>query len=129
MSCRRASWLTNDTRVPMGTVSSFGLTPLEVSVNVYGLLGVGDGAGAGLLPPPHEARSRQRMRTQIATAQDYQPVTLLMAIESEATESPENSPQRSLCFLCGESSSASEPRLYRSWLGAQTGHLLNGNSA
>lgn len=58
MSCRRESLLMNNTRVPAGTVSSFGLTPLDVSVKVYGLDGFGVGAGVEL-PPPHDAASRQ----------------------------------------------------------------------
>jgi hypothetical protein len=43
--------LTNNTRAPCGTVKSFGLTPDAEIVMVYGLVGVGEGAGEPLLPP------------------------------------------------------------------------------
>src|SRR5690242_15463798 len=49
MSRRRFPLLTKRTRVPGGTVNSFGLTPFEVIVKVNGLLGEGV---VGVLPPP-----------------------------------------------------------------------------
>ena len=70
MSWRRESLLTNSTREPNGTVSSFGLTPLDVSVNVYGLDGFGVGAGVEL-PPPHDAASRHRRIARKTTPWHY----------------------------------------------------------
>ena len=69
MSCRRASLFTNNTRLPAGTVNSFGLTPLEVMVTVNGLDdGGGDGAGA---LPPHAAASRHTSSTTMITRRHY----------------------------------------------------------
>ena len=68
MSCARASLLTNSTRVPGATVTSFGLTPDAVMVIVLGFGGRGSGVDGDA--PPHEsirtlavrAAARIRMR-------------------------------------------------------------------
>ena len=67
MSWRRESLFTNSTRLPAGTVSSFGLTPLDVIVNVYGLVGGGvDGVDGEL--PPHETDARHSIVQTTRTA-------------------------------------------------------------
>jgi hypothetical protein len=60
MSWGRASLFTKSTRVPGGTVISFGLTPEAVTVNVFGFDGSGFGAEGEL--PPHEATSTPAVR-------------------------------------------------------------------
>jgi hypothetical protein len=65
MSWDRESLLTNSTRLPAGTVNSFGLTPLAVSVKMYGFVDGGDGVGGEL--PPHEAMARTARGTAIRT--------------------------------------------------------------
>jgi hypothetical protein len=72
MSCRRESLFTNNTRLPAGTVNSFGLTPLDVMVTVNGLdAGGGDGAEA---LPPHAAASRHMSSATMITGRHYQGV-------------------------------------------------------
>src|SRR5512141_920817 len=50
----RESLLTKSTRVPGGTVNSFGLTPADVIVKVNGLVGTGAG-DEGDEPPPQDS--------------------------------------------------------------------------
>lgn len=57
MSWRRLSLFTNMTRVPGATVSSFGLTPADVIVKVFGFVGLGLGVGVGPPPPPPQVMS------------------------------------------------------------------------
>ena len=56
--------------MPRGTVSSFGETPLDVSVKVYGLEGLVGGVGVEL-PLPQDARNKMRIRTTTITRPDY----------------------------------------------------------
>ena len=69
MSWRRASLLTNSTRVPAGTVSSFGLTTPRrqrerVGIGRFGVVGVD-------VLPPHDAASTLRTIAARVTPPDY----------------------------------------------------------
>src|SRR5215210_3709741 len=67
MSCRRASLLTNRTRVPAVTVNSFGLTPAAVIVNVNGF----DGVGPGEVLPPQDTAIIERSSSRTRMAAGY----------------------------------------------------------
>ena len=58
--------LTNRTREPGGTVISFGLTPADVNVKVYGF--DGSEGTVGVEPPPHDARRRHSTTARNTTA-------------------------------------------------------------
>src|SRR5574339_64446 len=55
MSCRRESLLTNSTREPGATVSSFGETISPDPIVITFAFDEGGGVGDDGLPPPHEA--------------------------------------------------------------------------
>src|SRR5688572_32859974 len=68
MSCRRVSLLTNRTRAPWATVSSFGVTTPFAIVNTLVLAG-GCGWGDGVVPPPpHAAKNRQARTDRVDLA-------------------------------------------------------------